>query len=374
MPTPSKKRFDPSGPQTVNQRLLTQSVNRWVYMERFKGGVALKVRRFLDRELFPDLTGRLAERLERIGDRGGEDFGPLMTDRLSGVTTMIGDVVKPKVTGELRELIEEELGGLAVSEARWQVATMRKVTEAFGLDYAMPSPSILRSIVTSRAPIGKTIEEHLEGISNFARDEVASQLRIGIAQGESVGRMITRVRGTLEANYADGIYEKVRGGVEAVVRTSTNFVVNQAREQTMAENADIVDRVQLVATLDTRTSPICRARDGEVYPVNEGPRPPFHPNCRTMAVPVTKSWDDLGLGDRFKKGDPQFDLRESIDGEVAGDITYEDWLGQQPKARQLEILGPARYDLWKREGLSLKDMIDTRGRTLTLDELDELTG
>ena len=45
----------------------------------------------------------------------------------------------------------------------------------------------------------------------------------------------------------------------------------------------------MVATLDSRTSSVCRSLDGRVFPVDSGPRPPFHINCRTSFVLVLKA-------------------------------------------------------------------------------------
>lgn len=358
---------------TVNERLLDTSISRAVYVERWKLGLSQRAIRFLDTDVFPDLTGALTARLEKIRARGA-DTGPLTTERMQDVARLLDETLAPALTGDVRTRLGRELSGLAVSEASWEVAQMARYTAGFGLDFRTPSRAILNAIVSNKAPIGKTIDEHLAGISNLARDEIVSELRIGIAQGDPLQTLVSRVRGTIDARYEDGVFGKVRRSVEAVARTSTNFVVNQAREETMQANDDVVDKVKLVATLDTRTSPVCRARDGEVYPINEGPRPPFHPNCRTMVVPVLKSWAELGIdADESDPIDPELTARESMDGAVAGDLTYESWLERQPKARQLEILGPSRWELWKREGLSLKDMIDTRGRTLTLEELDEIT-
>ena len=50
-----------------------------------------------------------------------------------------------------------------------------------------------------------------------------------------------------------------------------------------------VKEYKLVATLDLRTSPICRSMDGEIFKVSDFKigvtAPPFHPYCRTTTVP-----------------------------------------------------------------------------------------
>ena len=52
-----------------------------------------------------------------------------------------------------------------------------------------------------------------------------------------------------------------------------------ARQAVAEANGDIVAGVRMVATLDSRTSSVCRSLDGRVFPVDSGPRPPVPINC-----------------------------------------------------------------------------------------------
>ncbi len=42
-----------------------------------------------------------------------------------------------------------------------------------------------------------------------------------------------------------------------------------------------------VATLDSRNTPVCRARGHKIYPL-DGPKPPAHWGCRSSIVPALK--------------------------------------------------------------------------------------
>jgi len=64
--------------------------------------------------------------------------------------------------------------------------------------------------------------------------------------------------------------------------------------------------------------------------------------------------------------------RASMNGQVAGNMNYAQWLETQPEAFQRRVLGPGRYKLWKENKISLGELADQSGRTLTLDELDAL--
>lgn len=81
-------------------------------------------------------------------------------------------------------------------------------------------------------------------------------------------------------------------------------------------------------------------------------------NCRCVMVPVTKA----SIG--FPKG-----ARASSDGEVPADTTFADWLRNQSKATQEDVLGPTGAKLWKDGKLPLDGFVDKSGRRFTLDEL-----
>ena len=116
-------------------------------------------------------------------------------------------------------------------------------------------------------------------------------------------------------------------------RTTVTEASASAREATYAANADVLRGVQIVATLDSRTTQVCRHYDGKVFPVNEGPRPPFHFNCRTTTAPVTKSWSEIAAGHKAAPGSPivaalaqvPLGARASMSGEVPVQLTYAEW-------------------------------------------------
>ena len=129
-----------------------------------------------------------------------------------------------------------------------------------------------------------------------------------------------------------------------------------------ARNKRLVKGVQWVSTLDGRTSAICRARDGQDYDPEKGPRPPAHPNCRSGTTPVLKSWREMGLS-----GLPP-STRASMNGQVAEDLTYDAWLRKQPVSFQDEVLGQRKGRLF-RAGLKMDRFVNRAGDEYTLDEL-----
>lgn len=108
----------------------------------------------------------------------------------------------------------------------------------------------------------------------------------------------------------------------------------------------------------------CQARDGTVYPVNSGPRPPAHPNCRSTTTYVLKSFKELGVDL------PEFSesTRASMDGQVPAKLTYNEWLKGKDAAFQNDVLGPTRAKLF-RAGMPVDRFVNRAGDRLTLDAL-----
>ncbi|WP_187275389.1 hypothetical protein [Methylobacterium sp. WL6] len=138
-----------------------------------------------------------------------------------------------------------------------------------------------------------------------------------------------------------------------------------ASEATYERNADLISGVRWVSVLDSRTTPVCMARDGKVYEPGKGPRPPAHWRCRSTTTPVIKSFRDLGIDlDEVPAG-----TRASMDGQVPADLTYGAWLAKQPASVQDEILGPTKGLLFRKGEVPVDRFVDRSGHAYTIDEL-----
>ena len=77
-----------------------------------------------------------------------------------------------------------------------------------------------------------------------------------------------------------------------------NAYFGSAAQQQCYEDLD-VERYQIVATLDSRTSDICRHLDGKVFEMADYEpgvtAPPFHVYCRSCTVPYFEDNDDNGM-------------------------------------------------------------------------------
>jgi SPP1 gp7 family putative phage head morphogenesis protein len=212
-------------------------------------------------------------------------------------------------------------------------------------------------------------------------------MRQGILRGETLDQLRDRILPKIDmrkvAPGARPMIVTARRNAEALVRTSTMTVANDAHFAAYDANADIMEGFEWSATLDKRTCAVCAAMDGLRWDLHDQPighsRPfpgmPLHWNDRCSPLPITRSWEQLAQEaggntklardlDKIPRGE-----RASMDGPVSGDTTYEGWFADQDPSRQLEILGPGRFALYQKGNLGIADMVSGQGAPLTLKEL-----
>lgn len=315
------------------------AVQRQVLLERFK---AAEVRKFttilrqLDAEIRRQLSG-----------------GRLTDFRRSRLETQLAGMKRALLGqyAEYVELLNSDLQTLAIDSARFERSTFTAYAPA-GVGVAMPSTNQLWAAVQvdpltmTGANGGSILKAFMEQWAEGDAEMVTNAVRMGYALGETNDQIISRIRGSAALNFSDGVLAKSRSHAETVARTAIQHVANSARAQVWAANDDIIDEYQWVSTLDSRTTPLCRDRDGQRFPVGAGPLPPAHPNCRSTTVAVIKG--DFG---RFLEEES---TRASAGGPVDGNETYYDWLSRQTPAFQDMALGPTRGKLFRDGGLSVE--------------------
>ena len=202
-------------------------------------------------------------------------------------------------------------------------------------------------------PNGKVLNKSFRGLAEAQADLFAKTVRNGMLTGEATDKLARRLKGRLKfgdfgplsvrqlAQAGGELTTVANHQVMALVRTSLNQVANAASQQVYQANQDVTNRYRYVATLDSRTSPICRALDGQEFEYGKGPTPPQHFNCRSTTVPVI-DYERLGIEP------PKQGKRRSRDGLVPADQTYGQWLYKQSKEEKADILGPEKVPYFNR--------------------------
>jgi SPP1 gp7 family putative phage head morphogenesis protein len=203
---------------------------------------------------------------------------------------------------------------------------------------------------TITLPNGEVVSKAFRGIATSQAEQFSQVVRNGLLTGETTQSIAKRLIGSLQfgeeaktvgqiAAAGGQLTQVADNQIMALVRTSINQVANAASQQVYEANQDITQKYRYVATLDTRTSAICRALDGREFEYGKGPLPPQHFNCRSTTVPVI---------------DPNIlppsttATRASEDGQVPINETYGQWLAKQPRATQADALGPGKVAYFNR--------------------------
>jgi SPP1 gp7 family putative phage head morphogenesis protein len=232
-----------------------------------------------------------------------------------------------------------------------------------------------------RTPLGTELARTMDNVPILKRfraitegsaDLFDRQVRIGLMQGETTDQIARRLVGKVQYSESrtflgkGAAIEAKNVQVKTLVRTSVQSVTNAANQAVYQANQHVTKKYRYLATLDSRTTAFCRANDRRIFEYGKGPVPPIHWNCRSVSTPVL---DLEGLG----IPPPPAGSRASMDGRVAGDLDYSEWLKQQPTDRVERILGKGKAKLFLEDKITLSDMVRSDGREVTLAELRRLT-
>lgn len=298
---------------------------------------------------------------------------------------------------EVFRRIQEELQGQLIDFAHLEANVEQDIIESsvpLVLSLAKVNLRTVGALIENSPFQGALLKDWFNTLEAADQARIQQALTIGMTNGESIDQIVRRVVGTRANNYQDGALSVSRRNAEAIVRTAVNHVSNAARQTVWADNSDIIDGERWVATLDGRTSAICRARDGMVFPVGEGPRPPAHWNCRSVMVAVLSGVGIVGnrpyVVDTRTRGARETDFKAEAKqrgvsiqqvreewaakniGQTPAATTYQEWLTKQPAAFQDSVLGEAKGKLFRDGNLELSKFVDRLGNELNLKQLKEM--
>ncbi len=316
-----------------------------VFLQRYAGRNVQAILPMI-RRMAKDLERRIA-----AGLSDGDDVGRLIRINQE-LRELIGDVS----AGMQRELFPE-LEKLAAYEAEFMMqvfegaATVEFAKPAESVLAALVKPNSVMKLVQGQEVVTVTMADMFRQFADGAANDVRQTIQAGVVEGRT-SREIARDVQAMVTN-------RTRRQADALVRTVTNHVGNQARSEFYKANDDLIAEEEFVATLDNRTTITCAANDGKTFPVGQGPIPPLHYNCRSVRVAKLK---------------PQFRIpgdsdRASMLGPVSGQTTYAGWLRNQGAQFQDEVLGVERAKLFRSGEVTLDRFTDDSGRVYTLEEL-----
>ncbi len=384
----------PGENETVNERFFDSLLRHQIGLMMLAGSMGRRAQRLLDAT-----EGEFSKTLVGSLQTGKERFSAKRTLALQKLLKELRKQRQDAWDQITLEWVEEaqELAGAEPALVDGLLKTVAPVVLATNL----PSPATARRDAVNVPFQGRTLEEWTQNLAAADLARFEQQVKIGLTQGENPRQIARRIVGTRAARGRNGVFQITRRQTQDLTRTLVNAVANQARRSYFLANKDIFEQELYVATLDSRTTPICRSLDGERFPVGEGPIPPLHFNCRSLRVaiisaeaigvrparsftnkqllrdfarsrklsPAPKRRADLPRGSR---GDfDQFArarMRAST-GTVPAKVTYNQWLKRQTAMFQEDLLGKTKARLFRQGDLPLSRFVDSSGHEFTLNIL-----
>lgn len=199
--------------------------------------------------------------------------------------------------------------------------SMFNIQQQAGLafSFSVIDPQMIDQVVNSKWS-GKNYSERIWKNTEMLAQEVKEQLLLGLVTGKTNREIASEIQN----KYAVGAVVARR-----LVRTESCYVATELNFKAY-EEAEI-EKYQYCATLDLRTSQICRSLDRKIFPVKERKAgvnsPPMHPWCRSTTIAVI-SEDVLEKMTRR--------ARDPVTGKVLtlpANMTYQEWYDKYVKGR-----------------------------------------
>jgi hypothetical protein len=321
--------------------------------------------------LAADHFRRIAEfMLDLERDINAKLAGDLTTFQKARVDQVVRELQQTaqQLIAEYGSELRGELPRLAQQEAQYAVTA---VNGTVGVDLVRILPTTSLATLADAQTVlmqGATIGEWFGRTSGDTQFRIASAVRLGLAQGETAKQVAARLKGVVEVS---------KDNLLATTITAIQTVTGKVHEQTWLANADVIDAVQQLSTLDSKTSDVCISYSGKVWslpdfkprghnlPYNGGV--PRHFRCRSRGIPLVKKASEIG-GIDLPVG-----TRASMDGQVAADLSFDAWLKAKPRGFVDGMLGEGRAQLFLDGKITLTDLISPKTlKPRTLEQLRQL--
>lgn len=381
---------------TANEKILDRYIRHQTYLLRYAGG--------LRNQILPMLAGTEKKVYNAIIEWVAKADGNRTLTGASGRKWQrdferVLNRIRQPAWNAINATIATQLKELAVAEA----ATGAVIIEGslpVVIGMALPPAEQLVSIVNSQPFEGRTLKGWLKKTKEADIQLMLTSAKIGIVQNQTPTQVARDIIGTKAAKYKDGKARKAFRNIESVILTLTNGIQNEAKQALYEANKDIIKEELYVATLDVRTTIECSARDGKVFERGTGPIPPLHFRCRSLRVPYLNpdnlrnrgfdpttekellseyakqsgtakviSRGSLARGHKTKFDQFSRKRKRELVGQVPAVTNYNDWLKNQSKAFQEQVLGITRAKIFRTGKVRLDKFVAREGDILTLDQL-----
>ncbi|WP_323842900.1 hypothetical protein [Moraxella sp. Pampa] len=207
--------------------------------------------------------------------------------------------------------------------------------------------------------MGITLDELTKSFGKNESERIIRAIRLAHSEGLTNDKLVQLIRGSRANRYQDGILRTTTRNAHAIARTGTAIMASEAKQEFINQNRDIIKGIRINATLDSRTSSICRHLDHTFMPIDKAKYPPYHFNCRSSFEIVFDGYESP------KNRASEFGVTENV--------SYYEWLKKQDKAYIQSVLGKKKAQTFLSDGMTADKFkqlgLDRSFEPLTLDEM-----
>lgn len=297
------------------------------------------------------ITGALEKLYARYGKEGNLQYS---------------EVLKPLTPEEMRQFRREVQGWIERDTGLSDWSWIARLRQMYSLSSVTRLQSLLTQVQTEVEALGGTVQlattQQVAGAYQTVYNQTLFEAQTGLAVATTFTKLDTKTlnrvigRSWQGANFSQRVWVDtaklvqqlndlipqtiVQGfGVDKAARqlrkrmevshevakrliaTETAHIASEATQEAYKESG-VVSTYRFVATLDKRTSNICRTMDGKEFKMSEyqigTTAPPLHVNCRSTTVAVFNDPSSL----------PETRIARDAEGKnikVSGDTTYKEW-------------------------------------------------
>ena len=368
----------------VIERLQDKVFEHAIDVNRFEESVRRKIIGLI-REMSDDINSILSDM----------SISPSVSDdKLDALLKEVQTIITEAHTSAKNEL-RNELINFAPVEEKAVVNELNDSVQTVVFSQQM-TPAQIAGIVDDTKIRGALTSDWWDRLDQNTQNRIIKGIQLGMSEGESIEELKDRLLGKRTGQFETFTvgdktkrrFERKGGWIsmtdreaESIVRTAVHKVSTDVREGTYQANDDVIDAIESVAVLDSRTTTLCASYDGLRWTLQGDPigghgkrmiTPPRHWNCRSSHIPVISMLDELDNRALAKGKKIPEAIRASVDGGQPQSTSMEKWLKRQSKTRQDRIVGgKAKGDLYRQGNLKLKDFTNRRGAPLTLEQLKQ---
>lgn len=323
---------------------------------RLEAGTRARVLRLLA-DLQRDLTAKI--------DAGGlTDWSKARIQALLRQANETIDSYYLRIQGEL----ELTMSGVAQAQAA-HISDLLTISVSASLPTETFFARLVSNVLIHGAPSAAWWERQSESLAF----KFANVVRQGATAGMTGEEIVRRITGSPRLGIP-GIMEVSRSQARGLVHTSIQTVANASRMETFRKNKDVVKGVRQLSTFDSHTTLTCISYDDQTWDldgkttgktvlpfVNDGGSAdgvPRHWGCRSVLVPETKTFRELGV-----------DMDELPRAPRPGGKSMDDFLAGRTTEQLDEQLGKGRADLYRRGVITREQLLNLSGNPLSLAQL-----